>query len=81
METLYAYHQIPDERDDQAVAVAFLDCFNTPAGHIVLNRLYWAYVMANAPAGEAGQRHLGKVEMFREIIDMMQKGEAMRRGR
>jgi len=76
---IYAYHQIPDERDIGQVETAFLDCFNTPAGHIVLNRLYWGYVMKNAPTGEAGQRHQGKVEMFREVVDMMQRGEAARR--
>lgn len=76
---IYPYYQVPDESDPAALAAAFLDCFHTPAGHIVLNRCYWAHVMANAPEGEAGQRHQGKIEWFREVIDMMQQGEAARR--
>ena len=77
---VYPWHRVPDERDPHAVAIAHADCFHTPAGMIVLQRMYWGYVMANAPLGEAGQRHQGKIEMFREIVDMMQQGETARRG-
>lgn len=78
---IYPYHQVPDERDDEQVAAAFLDCFNTPAGHIVLNRFYWKYMMRQAPLGELGQRHEGKRDMFTEIIGMIQQGETVRRAR
>lgn len=78
---IYPYHQVPDERDAEQMEAAFLDCFNTPAGHIVLNRFYWGEVMRQTPYGEAGQRQLGKIELFHFIIDMMQKGETARRAK
>ena len=77
--SVYPWHRVPDEVDPKEVAIAHADCYNTSAGFIVLQRMYWGYVMASVPLGEAGQRHQGKIEMFREIIDMMQQGETARR--
>ena len=75
----FAFHLVPDEPDEATRALAFLDCFRTPAGHIVLRSLYWGHLMRLAPEGEvASQRQIGKMELFREIIDRMQAGEAVR---
>ena len=81
MDTIpFAFHLVPDEPDEATRALAFLDCFHTPAGHIVLRAIYWGHVMRLAPEGEKGQRQIGKMELFREIIQEMQAGEAVRRG-
>lgn len=77
----FSFHLIPDEPDEAARALAFLNCFQTPAGRIVLQCIFWGHLMRLAPEGEvASQRQIGKMELFREIIDRMQAGEAVKRG-
>jgi hypothetical protein len=75
------FHDVPDRHTDEQLAALHLDCFTSPAGRAVLDRWYTAYVLAQPPEGEMGQRHVGKQDMFREIIDMMQRGQALRQQR
>jgi hypothetical protein len=75
------FHEVPDRHTDAQIAELHLECFSSPAGRAVLDRWYVAYVLAVPPEGELGQRHIGKQDMFREIIDMMQRGLAVRRAR
>lgn len=75
----YGFHDVPAEQDPAVLAQAYLDCFNSPAGHTVLNAMYWATVMTAPAYGEEGQRHMGRINFFQEIIANMQQGVAARR--
>lgn len=75
------FHEVPDRHTDAQLADLHLECFSTPAGRAVLDRWYVAVMLAHPPEGELGLRHVGKQDMFREIIDLMQRGLAMRRER
>jgi hypothetical protein len=66
------YFCVPD-RTDEEVYRAFLQCFSSPAGQLVLDRLYWRVMMASPP----DLRAVWKQDLFREIIDCMQRGAAL----
>lgn len=76
-----AFHNVPDRYNPEQMAELHLQCFETPAGRAVLARWYSVYILAHPPEGEMGQRHIGKCDMFREIIDMMQRALATRQTR
>ena len=73
-----AYHDVPDRLSDEQLAELHYDVFTGPGGRAILDRWYWAYMMASPPEGELGQRMLGKQEMFREVLDMVQRGFALK---
>jgi hypothetical protein len=68
------YFAVPD-RSDADVLRAFVSCFSSPSGQVVLDRLYWSTVMASP----ADMRGVGRQDVFREIIDTIQKGLALQR--
>jgi hypothetical protein len=68
------YFAVPD-RSHEEVLRAFVSCFSSPSGQVVLDRLYWGCFMAHP----TDMRDVGKQDLFREIIDTIQQGLALQR--
>jgi hypothetical protein len=63
------YFAVPDRTDEEFYRCA-LQCFSSPAGQVVLDRFYWRVMMASP----RDMRDVGRQDLYREIIDAMQRG-------
>lgn len=68
------YYAVPDKNNEDVLR-SFVQCFTSPAGQAVLDRLYWTTV-GSTPKD---LREVGRQDLFREIIDCIQQGIALQR--
>lgn len=68
--------QVPDVSDEEAQEACY-ELFASRNGTVVLNRLYWK-VMMRSPAD---LREVGEQDLFRYLIDMIQRGLALKERR